>query len=72
MKLLTKSNKLTSYALACGYVERIHINENKAILFKKHSTFFIRALIDGESNSFAFNKLNEARAFFARLIRGMK
>ena len=40
----TKRNKLTAYALACGYVE----NNGQTQLWREHGIYHVRRIINGE------------------------
>lgn len=70
MKLKTKQGRLTSYALACGYIEIKQTEDGlRTTLWKEHGTFHVRHVQRGNRGEQkiywqAFGKLKEARKLF--------
>jgi hypothetical protein len=64
----TNSGHLTSYALACGYVERAERdNGNRVSLSREQSIYHVRGFRDGFHFANAFNYIGAARRFFNSL-----
>lgn len=66
----TKTGKLTSYALACGYVETKTKGPLVIRLWKESQSFHVRMHSEKNGRIFwdSFQKLNEARALFNKCV----
>jgi len=66
-KLVTKTKRITAYALACGHVERKEENNIRLTLWHEHGCYHVRAHeFDGRGRLFwqSFDKLIDARSQF--------
>ncbi len=67
MEIKTKSGELSSYGLACGYVERYEKNNVRLTLWKEHNAYHVRKhnFNDGTRIFWdTFNTLTEAKGLY--------
>lgn len=75
MNITTPSGQLTAYGLACGYVQRSQQGNYKVDLYREHNSYHVTLSVNGRKvlhDGFGSTQLSEARAFYRKLIAGVK
>ena len=70
----TKSDRLTAYALACGYVEEHETNNKRVTLYAEFSLYAVRGYDFNTGTRLFwenFERLVDARKFYDKMLKSL-